>query len=117
MIDDALSTGDFHSVDELYVNIVNGTCRHINHSGPNRYPSKKDKCAVQETIVDRKATELKLQEWREGNCKGRKPKPIKRTVYRCKRRKPQPFLIVLLYISIRTKKSSLNSVLRVMTSM
>ena len=64
MIDDALSRGQFTEVDELYVKIINGTCRHVGHSGPNGFPSKKDRCAVKKTIIDEVATGKQLQEWK-----------------------------------------------------
>ena len=90
MIGDALSTGCFEEIDNLYVGIINATCRHVGHSGPNGFPSKKDKCAVNKLVVDGKATQEKLQQWEREGRKGKKPNPIKKTVYYCKRRKPQP---------------------------
>ena len=62
MIDDALSSGRFNEIDELYVKIINGTYRHVGHSGPNGFPSNKDRCAVKKTIVDEVATGNQLQE-------------------------------------------------------
>ena len=88
MIDDALSSGNFQELDELYVNIINGTCRHVGHSGPNGFPSKKDKCAIKKLVVDPKATQQKLQEWEKAGSKGNKPAPVMMTVCCCKRRKP-----------------------------
>ena len=38
MIDDSLRKGSFEEIDDLYVKILNGTCRHVGHSGPNGYP-------------------------------------------------------------------------------
>ena len=61
MMDDALSTGDFWEMDVLYVKIINATCRHINHSGKDGFPSKKDKCANVKTIVDEKGTEARVK--------------------------------------------------------
>ena len=43
------------------------------------------------TIIDKLATDKRLQGWeKEGGVKRNKPTPVKRTVYYCKRRKPQP---------------------------
>ena len=91
MIDDALSSGRFNEIDELYVKIINGTCRHVGHSGPNGYPSKKDRCAVSKRVVDKKKTKEKLQQWiNQKGSKTKKPKSVYKTVWQCKRRKPQP---------------------------
>ncbi|KAH3703369.1 hypothetical protein DPMN_078405 [Dreissena polymorpha] len=46
VIDNALTTGDFSTLDTIYVTVVNGTCRHLGHTGINDQPSKTDKCAV-----------------------------------------------------------------------
>ena len=67
MIDDSLRTGKFEEIDDLYVKILNGTCRHVGHSGPNGYPSKKDRCAVSKRVVDKKKTKEKLQQWTDQN--------------------------------------------------
>ena len=40
-IDESLCSGKFDVLDDLYIKIINGTCRHLGHSGPNGYPSKK----------------------------------------------------------------------------
>ena len=64
MIDDALQTGDFDQLDELYVGITMATCRHVGHSGPNRFPSKTDRCAVKNVYLTRK---LPLKNYRNGN--------------------------------------------------
>ena len=104
MIDDALKTGEFSKIDELYVGIINATCRHVGHSGPNRFPSKTDRCAVKNVIVDDKATRKTLQEWEQGGKVGRKPKAVKRTVYCCKRRKPQPLTDVPMIYTDPHKK-------------
>ena len=91
MIDDALSSGRFNEIDELYVKIINGTCRHVGHSGPKGFPSKKDRCAVKKTIIDEVATGKQVQAWKQqGSAPRSKPNPVKKTVYYCKRRKPQP---------------------------
>ena len=91
IIDNSLCTGKLDEIDELYVKVLNGTCRHVGHSGPNGYSSKKDRCAVSKRVVDKQTTVEKVQKWK--NQKGRKckkPKPVHKTVYTCKRRKPQP---------------------------
>ena len=103
MIDGALSTGNFQAIDELYVKILNGTCRHVGHSGPHGFPSKKDKCAIKEKYVDKQATKKKLEEWISRNRKGSKPRPVQKEGVACKRRKPQPILIGQLYIPILLK--------------
>ena len=91
MIDNSLCTGKFDEIDELYIKVLNGTCRHVGHSGPNDYPSKKDRCAVPKTVVDKQKTAEKVQKWKkQKGRKSKKPKPVHRTVYACKRRKPQP---------------------------
>lgn len=46
IIDESLCNGKFEEIDELYVKVLNGTCRHVGHSGPSGYPSKTDRCAV-----------------------------------------------------------------------
>ncbi|KAF0306812.1 hypothetical protein FJT64_021761 [Amphibalanus amphitrite] len=56
-LDDALSTGDFAAIDELYVRVINGTLRHTGHSGRGDAPSAKDGCAVRRQVVDKAATE------------------------------------------------------------
>ena len=60
LIDQALSTGDFQNIDELYVKLLI-TCRHIGHSGPNGFPSKTDKCAIKEKYVDKVSTAKNLE--------------------------------------------------------
>ena len=55
LIDDTLSSGHFEKLDDLYVKIVNATCRHLCHSGPNGKPSKKDRCATVKKIIDKDA--------------------------------------------------------------
>ena len=89
MIDDALMSGNFAELGDIYVKLLT-TCRHIGHSGPNGYPSKKDYCAVRQEVVDREGTEKKLGAWVAGGKKGRKPKEVKRFLYACKRRMPKP---------------------------
>ena len=54
MIDESLRKGSFEEIDDLYVKILNGTCGHVGHSGPNGYPSKKDRCAIYRRVVDKK---------------------------------------------------------------
>ena len=54
VIDDNLCKGSVDEIDDLYVNVLNGSCRHITHSGVNGHPSKKDRCAVAEKVIDRK---------------------------------------------------------------
>ncbi|KAH3813840.1 hypothetical protein DPMN_142310 [Dreissena polymorpha] len=75
VIDNALTTGDFSTLDTLYVTVVNGTCRHLGHTGINDQPSKTDKCAV----VKKKQSTCK----ETGNKQSTE-------VITCKRRKPQP---------------------------
>ena len=90
MIDDGLCTGNFEAIDELYNNVINGTCKHLGHSGPGGYPSKRDRCAVAKRVKDKQKTKESKKTW--DNQKGRKskkPKVVYKTVYKCKRRKPQ----------------------------
>ena len=54
MIDDNLSKGIFSDINDLYIKVTNGTCRHKSHSGPNNYPSKRDKCARAQKVLDKK---------------------------------------------------------------
>ncbi|KAH3753738.1 hypothetical protein DPMN_188387 [Dreissena polymorpha] len=75
VIDNALTTGDFSTLDTIYVTVVNGTCRHLGHIGINDQPSKTDKCAV----VKKKQSTCK----ETGNKQSTE-------VITCKRRKPQP---------------------------
>ncbi|KAF0291143.1 hypothetical protein FJT64_010689 [Amphibalanus amphitrite] len=56
-LDDALSTGDFAAIDELYVRVINGTLRHTGHSGRGDASSAKDGCAVRRQVVDKAETE------------------------------------------------------------
>ena len=81
-IDTALSTGDFRSIDTLYVSVINGTLRHTGHSGRGTAPSRKDGCAVSRRVVDRAATE---------SARLRNPRAavVKKDVIRCKRRMPR----------------------------
>ena len=81
MIDDALSTGKFREIDQLYVKLINATCRHINHSGPNGYPSKEDRCSVKKSVVDGEGTERKLKKWEKQGKKGPKPKALTKNVF------------------------------------
>ena len=86
-----MCTGSFDKIDNLYVSVVNGTCRHYGHHGPNNHPSKTDRCAVPERVIDRKKTKEKLQKWNANKgSKIKTPKPVYKTIYVCKRRKPQP---------------------------
>ena len=71
MINDALSTGKFREIDQLYVKLINATCRHINHSGPNGFPSKKDRCSVKKSVVDSDARERELKKWEKQPKRGR----------------------------------------------
>lgn len=57
IIDQALTSGQFSTLDTIYVTVVNGTCRHLGHSGINDQPSKTDKCA----IVKKKRTKSSTQ--------------------------------------------------------
>ena len=62
LIDDNLSKGIFSGLNHLYIQIIDGTCRHTGHSGPNGHPSKRDRCAVAEKVLDRKKMkERKIQ--------------------------------------------------------
>ena len=63
MIDDALSNERFRVVEEVYVKRLNGNSRHVRHSGPNRYLSKKDRCAAKQNVIDLEAT-VKLERTR-----------------------------------------------------
>ena len=91
MIDSDLCTGIFQQTDNLYVSVLNGTCRHYGHHGPNNHPSKTDRCAVSQRVRDRKKTKEKLQKWNKNKgSKTKPPKPVYKTIYACKRRKPQP---------------------------
>ena len=81
MLDGALSTGDFVSVDELYVRVINGTLRHTGHSGRGDAPSAKDGCGVRRLVIDKTATA-------EARAAGR-PGPVKKQVIVCKRRMPR----------------------------
>ena len=63
MIDVALSTGNFQAIDELYIKILNATCRHVGHSGPGGFPSKNDRCAIKQKYVDKHATKKR---WKSG---------------------------------------------------
>ena len=69
-MDDALSTGDFWEMDELYVKIINAMCRHINRSKKDGFPAKKDKCANVKTIVDKKGTEARVKNGKWGVRQG-----------------------------------------------
>ncbi|KAF0293569.1 hypothetical protein FJT64_008674 [Amphibalanus amphitrite] len=81
-LDDALSTGDFAAIDELYVRVINGTLRHTGHSGRGDAPSAKDGCAVRRPVVDKAATEAAR------SADGR-AKQVKKEVIVCKRRMPR----------------------------
>ena len=56
MIEDNLCTGTFNDIDDLYVKIINGACRHVCHSGLSGHPFKKDRCAGLKKVIDRKKT-------------------------------------------------------------
>lgn len=80
----------FSDLNNFYVKIINGTCRDINHSGPNGYPSKKDKCARVEKILDtKKMEELKAQAAID-KTKNKRVTNKYKSVIKCIRRKPQP---------------------------
>ena len=105
MIDDSLSTGDFLEIDEIYVMISHATCRHINHTGPyGIHPSKKDRCAVKTAKVDKEATLAKIKAWEIGGKKGPKPKEVKKDIWACKRRMPQPLTKVPMIYNDPHKK-------------
>ena len=81
LIDETLTTGDFSELDDFYVKVINGTCRHVGHTGKNDGPSKKDRCATMKKVLDREAM-LKHKEETGLHKKMYKNKMI------CKRRKP-----------------------------
>ena len=88
VIDRCLSNGSFTDLNDLYVKIINMTCRHTNHSGPNGHPSKKDRCAVAEKVLDKKKMKEIANQLNRDKTKKTVNKKYK-TMYRCKRRKPQ----------------------------
>ena len=81
MLDDAMTTGSFVALDDLYVRVINGTLRHTGHSGRGDAPSAKDGCAVRRLVIDKAATEA-------ARALGRK-RPVKKQVIVCKRRMPR----------------------------
>ena len=91
LIDEALTAGYFDYVDNLYIKVIDMTCRHLGHSGPNGHPSKKDRCAVPKKVIDKKKTKEAVAKFNQQKAsKVKKPKPVYKTLYECKRRKPQP---------------------------
>ena len=91
VIDGNLCKGSFNETDDLYVKIINGTMRHVGHSGPNGHPSKKDRCAVPKKVIDKKKTKERLAQYNlQKGSKPKSPKPVYKNIYECKRRKPQP---------------------------
>ena len=89
LIEDSLLSGIFTGINDLYVKVINGTCRHTSHSGPNGYPSKKDRCASLKRVVDPKKTKERDSQLSKAPSKKKPKKPIFKNVYKCKRRKPQ----------------------------
>ena len=82
MIDESLCTGRFNNIDELYVQVLNGSCRHVGHSGPNGFPSKKDRCAVLRKVKDKKETAENKEKWeKQKEPKSKKPKIAYKEVY------------------------------------
>ena len=85
VIDDALSTGNFTELDDIYVRICSQSLRHLSHTGKNDRPSKKDYCYREVRKVDKKRTlqarqlkpKAKKVIRRYGGCKRRKPQPIR----------------------------------------
>ena len=82
MLDEAMTSGNFATVDDLYVRVINGTLRHTGHSGRGDAPSAKDGCAVRRRVVDKVATE-------EARAAGRARATVKKDVIVCKRRMPR----------------------------
>ena len=89
LIDDSLTSASFTDLNDLYVKVINGTCRHTSHSGPNGYPSKNDRCASLRRVVDKKKTKERDELLSRDPSKKKPKTPIYKNVYRCKRRKPQ----------------------------
>ena len=85
IIDNALITSDFGTLDKLYSDILMTSCRHIAHSGKDGKPSKKDYCYQETRKEDKEASTAETKVYKvKISCKRRKPQPMRQeaAIYR-----------------------------------
>ena len=82
IIHKAMKSGDFDVLDDIYVRVLNTSCRHTMHSGSNGRPTKKDYCSSMKRKLDKKAMRIHTEKTGE-TCKIHKQECV------CKRRFPR----------------------------
>ena len=82
LIDNALSSGNFFELDDLYVKIAYGACRHPRHTGKGDRPSKKDRCVSFKQVLNKDAMSKQTTET------NKKTEKVWMTIETCKRRFP-----------------------------